>query len=99
MHIPLLHVNAPILFNVFIDTIVRSFELAVSQLGIKWAYKIDGNLRDVINPSLEGISWILMYADDIALITESEDTMRAAIYIVHEAFRKWGLHINGFIYI
>lgn len=35
-----------------------------------------------------------MYADDIALVTESEDTMRAAMNIDHEAFRKWGLHIN-----
>ena len=87
-------VNAPLLFNVFIDSIVRTYELAVSQLGVKWAYKIDRNLREVKNPSVEGITWILMYADDIALVTGSEETMRAAMNIVHEALRKWGLHIN-----
>jgi len=87
-------VNAPLLFNVFIDSIVWTFEPAVCQLGLRWAYKIDGNLREAKNPSVEGISWIFMYADDIALVTESEESMRAAMDIVYEAFRKWGLHIN-----
>ena len=63
-------------------------------MGVKWAYKIDGNLREVKNPSVEGNTWILMYADDVALVTESEETMRAAMNIVHETFRKWGQFNN-----
>lgn len=44
-------------------------------------YKMDEDLREVINPSVEGISWILLYAYDIALVTESGETMRAATCI------------------
>jgi len=32
-------VNAPLLFNIYIDTIVRVFEPLVSHLGITWQYK------------------------------------------------------------
>lgn len=34
-----------------------------------------------------------MYADDTALVTESEEAMHAAMDIVHEAFRKWGINV------
>ena len=30
-------VNAPLLFNVYIDTIVRGFELLISHLGVTWS--------------------------------------------------------------
>ena len=38
-------VNARLLFNVYIDTIVRVFEPLIRHLGVKWSYKIDGHIR------------------------------------------------------
>ena len=38
-------VNAPLLFNVYINTIARAFQPLISHLGVHWSYKIDGNLR------------------------------------------------------
>ena len=35
-----------------------------------------------------------MYADDIALVTESEEGMQEALEIVDMTFQKWGLNIN-----
>ena len=39
-------VNAPMLFNLFIDTIVRSLEPVLKQIGVRFMYKLDGILRE-----------------------------------------------------
>ncbi len=38
------------------------------KLGVKMAYKIDGQLMHSRNPDAEGLMWILLYADDISLV-------------------------------
>ena len=59
-------------FNVYIDIIVRVFEPLIRHLGVKWSYKIDGHIRECLQPNASNLSWIFMYADDIALVAESE---------------------------
>ena len=38
------------------------------KLGVKIAYKIDGQLMHGRNPDAEELMWILLYADDISLV-------------------------------
>ena len=63
--------NAPLLFNVYIDTIVRVFEPLIRHLGVKWSYKIDGHITECRKPDTSSLSWIFLYADDIALVAEN----------------------------
>ena len=46
-------VNAPLLFNVYIDTVVRAFQPLICHLGVKLSYKINGNIRECLKPELD----------------------------------------------
>ena len=87
-------VNAPMLFNLFIDTVMRCLEPVLRQSGIKFIYRIDGQLRECSNRDLHEIAWALMYADDIALMTETEEQMQAALELVDCTFSQWGLELS-----
>ena len=39
-------------------------------------YKLDGNLRECKNPKQTLMTWLIMYADDIALITDTKEQMQ-----------------------
>ena len=69
-------VNAPMLFNIFIDIVIRSVEPLLKNLGIKVSYRLDGNLRECSNPTGSTLAWLIMYADDIALISETREQMQ-----------------------
>ena len=81
--------NAPLLFNVYIDTIVRVFEPLISHLGVKWSYKIDGHIRECLKPNASNLSCIFMYAYDIALVAESEQDLQQALTIIYKTFIQW----------
>ena len=87
-------VNAPMLFNLFIDTVVRCLQPVLRSSGVKFMYHIDGHLRECTSRKLEDIAWVLMYADDIALVTESEADMQAALELVDRTFSQWGLQLS-----
>lgn len=87
-------VNAPLLFNVYIDIAVKCFQPLIQHLGITLSYKIDGHLVQCKNPSLFKVSWILKYADDIALISDNAKDIKEALDIVDETFREFGLEIS-----
>ena len=87
-------VNAPMLFNLFIDTVMRCLEPLLRQSGIKFVYKIDGQLRECRNRDRHEIAWALMYADDIALMCETEEQMQAALELVDCTFSQWGLELS-----
>ena len=79
------------LLNIFIDTVIRSVEPLLKNLGIKVSYRLDGNLRECSNPTESTLTWLMMYADDIALITETRVQMQQALNILDQAFTDWGL--------
>ena len=87
-------VNAPLLFNLFIDTVVRCIEPLLKQSGVTFVYKVDGQLRESKARDLQEIAWILMFADDIALITEDEQQMQHAIQLIDCTFANWGLDMS-----
>ena len=57
-------------------------------------YKMGGQLRECKSRNMLDIAWVLMYADDIALITVSETQMKAAMEVVHHTFEQWGLEVS-----
>ena len=87
-------VNSPMLFNLFIDTVVRSLEPLLRQEGTMFTYKIDGQLRHSKTRDLQEIVWILMYADDIALILEEDEKLEAVMQAVDSSFSAWGLEMS-----
>ena len=87
-------VNAPMLFNLFIDTVVRCLEPLLGQAGVTFTYRIDGQLTHSKTRNLHEIAWILMFADDIALIMEDGEQMESALQQVDHTFSQWGLDIS-----
>ena len=59
-----------LLFNICIDTMLRSAELELNNLGVQVHYKLDGNLRECKNPNQTLITWLIMYADDTLLSSQ-----------------------------
>ena len=39
-------VNAPMLFNLFIDSVIRCLQVVLKQSGVKFVYRMDGQLRE-----------------------------------------------------
>jgi len=87
-------VNAPLLFTVYIDTIVRVFLPSIRHLGVKWSYKIDGHIRECRKPDTSSLSWIFMYADDIALVAESDQVLQQALTFIDDTFIQRGMEIS-----
>ena len=86
-------VNAPMLFNLFMDTVVRCLLPMLKQSGIRFVYKLDGQLREFKSRNIQDIVWVFMYADDIVIFAESEAQMQAALDLTDETFARWGLEI------
>ena len=87
-------VNAPMLFNIFIDAVIRCLQLVLRQSGVRFVYRMDGQLRESRCRDASEIVWILMFADDIAFITESESEMQQAIEYMDQTFAQWGLELS-----
>ncbi|BDA48371.1 Protein FAM91A1 [Coccomyxa sp. Obi] len=50
--------------------------------------------RECKNPTASNMSWIFMYADDIALVAETQEALQEALAIIDRVFIQWGMHIN-----
>ena len=87
-------VNSPLLFNVFIDTVVRCLQPFLQHAGVTFVYKVDGQLRESRTRDVQEIAWILMFADDIALILEDGEHVEQAIQQADTTFAQWGLEIS-----
>ena len=70
---------SPWLFNVYADYIMRNAGLDEAQAGIKIARRNINNLR---------------YADDTALMTESEEELKSLLMKVKEESEKAGLKLS-----
>ena len=73
------YVNAPGLFSVYLDTVVRQLQPFLQQAGVGIQYRINGDLKQVLKPTSEQLMWILMYADDIALISGDVESLKAQL--------------------
>ena len=70
---------SPCLFNLYAEYIMRNASLDEAQAGIKIAGRNINNLR---------------YADDIALMAESEEELTSLLMTVEEESEKAGLKYN-----
>ena len=63
-------VISPMLFNLYMDCVIREVMPKIKSLGISFRYTINGALyeKDWLTLAEEDLLWILLYADDIALI-------------------------------
>ena len=83
---------SPMLFNAFIDHVIRESLADMEEHGIEIAYRMpDGRLQ-----RLRGSERILalLYADDLVLISKSEEGMVEMVKRVEEATQRWGLTIS-----
>jgi hypothetical protein len=46
------------------------------------------------NPDAEELMWILLYADDISLVCDDIESLRAAVTLMDATFVQWGLTIS-----
>jgi hypothetical protein len=81
-------------FNIFVDTICSLTEPLLSHLGLNVGYEIDGHLASCRNPQHHRQCWVTSYADDIVILTDSQEKMQAALEILDQFFSGWGVEIN-----
>ena len=91
-------VLAPLLFNVFIDFIIKQTLAELpGDIGVEIEYSMDGRLerlkRDVVHDSHVHIP-IMMYADDMKLICTNARHLHDFILKLEDVTQKWGLTIN-----
>ncbi len=84
-------VNAPTLFNLYVDTILRCCEPLVRQLGVRIGFSDGGHLRECRRPTHMELIWIFMYADDIVLLAEDPSALQQGMNIMDDTFRQWGM--------
>jgi hypothetical protein len=65
-------------------------------LGITFRYTINGTLHERESKIVgeEDLMWILLYADDIALMSDDPDKLRDLVTALDSACRRWGLLIS-----
>ena len=89
--------EGPMLFNLFIDSIMREALNRMNKAGytgISFAYRFDGQWVDALTADQELLIQCLLYADDIILLATSEDTLQGMYDILEEELCKAGLSIS-----
>jgi hypothetical protein len=89
-------VISPMLFNLYMDCVIRDVMPIIKSLGIAFRYTINGALHEKDHKTLgeEDLLWILLYADDIALMSDDPDKLRDMVTALDSAFQRWGLLIS-----
>ena len=73
---------------------MRQLRPFLQQAGTGIQYRINGDLKQVLKPTSEQLMWILMYVDDIALISGDVASLKAAIGLLDTVFSDWGLTVS-----
>ena len=87
-------VNAPLLFNLFLDTVLRDKQAELEPLRTSFLYRVDGTLREMPSRNLPDSFWSVLFADDMALVAASEGDMQKALEIADQTFSRWGLELS-----
>ena len=87
-------VNAPLFFNIFLDSICRYIESIVGELGFNLACNINGHLTGRRKPNGSIPCWILLYADDMVIFEKNREQMQAILAIVYQALQDWGMQMS-----
>ena len=87
-------VNAPLFFNIFLDSICRYIESKADELGFSLAYNIDGHLTGRRKPNGRMPCWMLLYADDMVIFEKNRGQLQAIIASVYQALQDWGMQMS-----
>ena len=87
-------VNAPLFFNIFLDSICSYVEATAGELGLTLAYNIDGHLTGRRKPNGNMPFWILLYADDMVIVEKSHVQIQALLATVQQALQDWGMQMS-----
>ena len=89
-------VLAPTPFNLFLDVIIKTAMMKHSDAGVHFQYNLDAplvnNSRHKFNMSDK--VQILMYADDVVLLSNDQSVLNSLIQSLSEEFTRYGLKIN-----
>ena len=69
-------------FNVFLESICRCIEQQVSHMGVNVGYSIDGHLTECKRPASTMTCRIILYANDIVILTDSETKVQEMLDIL-----------------
>ena len=87
-------VNASMLFNLFLDTVLREMQPELVRTGLAYFYRVDGVLREMPSRNLPDTFWSILFADDMSLVAPSTEQMQIALETADTVFSKWGLEMS-----
>ena len=94
--------ESPVLFNIYIDFVLRCAEHKVLQIfpntGLEYSYRIPGHCSTREQRSVHGLSGtqrlrMILYADDIAVLSNDIDELAEILNIYDKTFTRFGLKI------
>ena len=95
--------ESPVIFNIYLDFVLRCAEAAVLKkfpdTGLKYSYRIPGHCSNREQRLISGMNGIarmrmLLYADDIVLLSTNIVELQNIIEIYNETFIRFGLQIS-----
>ena len=87
-------VNAPLFFNIFLDSICRYIQSKIGDLGFQLGYNIDGHLTGRRKPNGSQPFWILLYADDMVIFEKDWEQLQEELAVVQQALEEWGMQMS-----
>ena len=87
---------SPLLFNIYIDTVIRSLLARLPGAGIRIGYSINGTLHTP-KPGADYATVILpllLYADDIVLLAPTADNLHLMLSLLHTICTDLAMSIN-----
>ncbi len=80
-------VISPVLFDLYMDCVIREVMFKVKSLGRTFRYTINSALHETDSMVLgeEDLLRILLYADDIALMSDNADKLQSMVTALHLA--------------
>ena len=94
--------ESPVLFNIYMDFVLRCAEHEVLQIfpntGLEYSYRIPGHCSTREQRSVHGLSGtqrlrMILYADDIAVLSNDIDELAEILNIYDKTFTRFGLKI------
>ena len=92
-------VESPVLFNIYLDFVLRCVEHEFPNTGLQYSYRIPGHCSTREQRSVYGLSGIqrirmILYADNIALLCTNVDELAERVKIYDHTFTRFGLKIS-----
>ena len=89
-------VISPLLFNIYLNHILKRAERELKEKGLQFAFHIGRKLGPSGDPNAETLSvWGTLYADDIALLATSKENLQEMLTTIDTEFTRYGMTISA----